>query len=367
MTKICHAHLYGTRDSKYDWLQGHDVLSTNWQEIKPQAPFYLLIPQNTDLLGEYQQGWKITETMPVNGWGIATRKDYLIIDFEFDSLLRKFKDILSIDILAAIEKYSIKNSPYWNFRDVKYKLSSNVQSHIKPVLFRPFDVRYIYYEKSMIERGDHRFDLMKNLFEENISLITVRRTEQLGDHQHFYCSNELSVLHSTSSKEGNFVFPLYTYPDRNEITQERRPNFSPEFLQDISTKLGYTPTPEAIFYYIYAIFHAPTYRRRYAEFLKIDFPRVPLTSNNELFQQLANYGEELVALHLMKSPKLDIPITQFEESGGNRIVDTGHPKYSNNKVTINKQGDGFIGVPEEVWNGSIPVMQKADYERSPLR
>jgi Type ISP C-terminal specificity domain len=69
----------------------------------------------------------------------------------------------------------------------------------------------------------------------------------------------------------------------------------------------------------------------------------------------------LVALHLMKSPKLDIPITQFEEFGGNRIVDTGYPKYSNKKVTINKQGNGFRGVPEEVWNfyiGGYQVCQK---------
>jgi predicted helicase len=148
---------------------------------------------------------------------------------------------------------------------------------------------------------------------------------------------------------GVTLFPLYLYPDRSEFNQDRRLNFSPEFLKDITAKLGYTPTPEAIFYYIYAIFYSPTYRTRYAEFLKIDFPRVPLTSDVNLFQQLAIYGEELVALHLMKSTKLDRLITQFE-GNPDPIVDAGNPKYVEGKVILNKKCDGFVGVPESVWN-----------------
>lgn len=162
---------------------------------------------------------------------------------------------------------------------------------------------------------------------------------------------------------GSYAFPLYLYEE------ERHSNFSQEFLITITEKLGYIPTPEAIFYYIYAILHSPTYRTRYAEFLKIDFPRVPLTSNNELFRQLADYGEQLVQLHLMTSPKLDplgspVPstgatpatdwthnlITEFVEATGNRTVDPGHPKYDRGAVIINKKGDKFTGVPEEVWN-----------------
>lgn len=130
----------------------------------------------------------------------------------------------------------------------------------------------------------------------------------------------------------SYLAPLYLYPSSNNsqisvLQEQRRPNFSQNFLNDITSKLGYTPTPEAIFYYIYAIFHSPTYRTRYAEFLKIDFPRVPFTSSDELFRQLAAYGEELVALHLMKSPKLDKTITQYCDRGGNQVVDAGHPKF----------------------------------------
>lgn len=168
----------------------------------------------------------------------------------------------------------------------------------------------------------------------------------------------------SDNKGGESLFPLYIYSEtqaEREMGIVRSPNLSQTFLKAISALLDYIPTPEAIFYYIYAIFHSPTYRTRYAEFLKIDFPRVPLTSNKALFEQLSEIGEELVSLHLMKSPKLNAASIQFTEQGGNCVVDAGHPKYTDGKVVINKKGDRFINVPENVWNfyvGGYQVCQK---------
>ena len=70
-------------------------------------------------------------------------------------------------------------------------------------------------------------------------------------------------------------------------------------------------TPEDILHYVYAVFHSPGYRSRYAEFLKIDFARLPLTGNLDLFRALARLGGELTALHLLDSPYLAQPITEF--------------------------------------------------------
>lgn len=131
---------------------------------------------------------------------------------------------------------------------------------------------------------------------------------------------------------------------------EKRPNIAPKFLVKLEQKLGYTPTPEDIFHYIYAIFHSPNYRSRYAEFLKIDFPRVPLTRNVDLFRQLGELGEQLVNLHLMKSPILNKTSSAFIDNGGGCVVDAGHPKYENGKVVINKQKDGFRYIHKAVWN-----------------
>ncbi len=118
-------------------------------------------------------------------------------------------------------------------------------------------------------------------------------------------------------------------------------------------------TPEDIFHYAYAVFHSPGYRSRYAEFLKIDFPRLPLTGTLELFRALARLGGELTALHLLESPKLDCPITEWL---GGPNLEVEKISWSNNTVWVNKaQTAGFRGVSETVWNfhiGGYQVCEK---------
>jgi len=179
--------------------------------------------------------------------------------------------------------------------------------------------------------------------------------------QHILATDQLTddCYVSNKSRERGYTIPLYLGSESEKpfgIT--RRPNFSQPFLKDLTDRLGYPPTPEAIF-------HSPTYRSRYAEFLKIDFPRVPLTRNDALFRQLATYGEELVALHLMKSAKLEQKSKhpQFVGQEGKCIVEPGHPKYEvkSRSVINNKKGDRFTHVPEAVWNfyvGGYPVCAK---------
>jgi len=301
MTQIYHTHLYGDRDSKYDWLQNHDVLSTNWQEIKPQAPFYLLIPQNNDLLGEYQAYWKITEAMPINSVGIVTARDSLTIHWTEEEVWETIQDFVSLEPEQAREKYDLgKDARDWKivFAQNDLRQSGLLRENIVPISYRPFDTRYTYYTGN--SRGFHcmpRGDVMRHIVKNsNFSFICTRQTR---DEWNIFTTSSIAGHKSLAAYDIGSLFPLYLYPDRTEITQEHRPNFSPQFLKDLTATLGYTPTPETVFYYIYAVFYSPTYRSRYAEFLKIDFPRVPLTRNVALFQQLAAYGEELVALHLL--------------------------------------------------------------------
>jgi predicted helicase len=118
--------------------------------------------------------------------------------------------------------------------------------------------------------------------------------------------------------------------------------------------------------YAYAILHSAAYRARYTEFLKIDFPRLPLTGNLTLFRELSRLGGELVALHLLESPKLAKPITEF--IGASReVTKVG---YTDQTVWINAGGtkakttagtSGFHPVPEAVWNfhiGGYQVCEK---------
>ncbi|OHY39518.1 DNA methyltransferase [Cylindrospermopsis raciborskii CS-508] len=370
-----HAHLYGLRDYKYNTLTENTVNTTKFSEVKPKSEFYLLIPQDTSLFTEYEDYFKITDVMPVNSVGIVTARDKLTIQDSPEEVWNIVTDFVNLGIEEAREKYSLgEDARDWKVDLAQDDLRNNIKdNNIIPILYRPFDTKFTYYTgKSRGFICMPRPEVMRNMLlgknvvgKDNLCLLSSRQQSTVG-YRHCWASQEVVeyCVISTTSREGNQVFPLYLYPDKNnpkELQQEKRANFSEDFLKKIEINLGYLPTPETIFYYIYAIFHSPTYRTRYAEFLKIDFPRVPITSDKNLFSQLAKYGEELVALHLMKSPRLNNLITQFTENGGHGIVDPAHPKYTQSTVVINKKGDKFVGVPEAVWNfyvGGYQVCQK---------
>ena len=344
------------------------VNTTNFKEVKPQSEFYLLIPQDTDLFAEYGQYLKITDVMTVNVLGFQTHRDDFAIDFEKEEIYKRIAEMRdeSISDEEYVNKYDLKENKDWKIKNVRQVIKDDDkwQNKLITCLYRPFDRRYCYYSTAIIDRP--RRELINHVAgKDNLCLGLGRQGIAVNDPIWSLISVSSKPIDANIFRRGGInVFPLYLYPDTNkpqELQQQKRPNFSEDFLKKIEINLGYLPTPETIFYYIYAIFHSPTYRSRYAEFLKIDFPRVPLTSDNELFCQLAEYGEELVALHLLKSPKFNNLITQFTENGGSQIVDAGHPKYTNGAVVINKKGDKFVGVPEDVWNfyiGGYQVCQK---------
>ena len=329
---------------------------------------YLLIPQDTDLFTEYEHYFKITDVMPVNVLGFQTHRDDFAIHFEKEEIYKRIAEMRNENISDEeyYTKYQIKDNRDWKLKEARQMVRNDPTWEDKLIncLYRPFDWRECYF--SAVAMDYPRRELINHVAsKDNLCLLSSRQQSTVG-YRHCWVSREVveSCVISTTSREGNQVFPLYLYPDKNnpkELQQEKRANFSEDFLKKIEINLGYLPTPETIFYYIYAIFHSPTYRTRYAEFLKIDFPRVPITSDKNLFSQLAKYGEELVALHLMKSPRLNNLITQFTENGGHGIVDPAHPKYTQSTVVINKKGDKFVGVPEAVWNfyiGGYQVCQK---------
>jgi Type ISP C-terminal specificity domain len=323
MAKIFHASLHGLSKAKDLALLASDIDKTEWSDIDLEASeFYLLIPQSYDLRTEYDRGWKVTDIFPVNSVGIVTGQDA-------KTITAKKADA---ELLAAERKLSI--------------------STVKPILYQPFDIHHIVYDSTVVTRP--RLRVMQHMLAgENLGLLISRQV--ISEFRHIFVSENISNFNAldTAGKFGTGpFFPLYLYPTtqaEKDMGIKCHPNIAPEFLTKLKQNLGYVPTPEAIFHYIYAIFHSPKYRSRYAEFLKIDFPRVPLTRNVDLFRQLGKLGEQLVNLHLMKSPILNETSSPFINNGGGCIVEHP-PKYESGKVVINKQKDGFMDVPEAVWS-----------------
>ena len=190
---------------------------------------------------------------------------------------------------------------------------------------------------------------------QNLGLCMSRNVET-GTFSHVACAHTIIGHHCVSLKEVNYLFPLRLTSDEDELLTESRVNFSTNILHHFKDK---NITPEDIFHYIYAIFHSPGYRTRYAEFLKIDFPRLPLTGNINLFRSLSRLGAELVSLHLLESPKLDAPITKYI---GARAPEVEKVSWTENTVWLDKaKTTGFAGVREEVWNfhiGGYQVCEK---------
>ena len=366
MAKVLYYDVWGRREDKYKFLESASLDNINWIEVKPTEPNYFFAPKNLDYEDEYNKELSINDIFPVYAAGVKTRRDNVCVDYDRETLLNRFCDIsINTNLEELKEKYNIKDTEYWNLEKAKLDIKQDeIESKLLLYAYRPFDNRWVYYNHKIIERGDSRKELMGHLLKgNNIALLSCRQQVEPGFY-HIFCS-EILTEHCTvslKSREATYVFPLYTYPntenDQTNLFIERTPNLSPTFLKTIKEKLGKIPTPEKIFYYAYAIFHSPTYRTRYAEFLKIDFPRLPLTSNQKLFHELAIKGEELVNLHLMKSDKLNTLITTYQTIGDNQVSEVTYNSELQ-RVYINKQSY-FTDIPPHIWEFKIGGYQVLD-------
>jgi predicted helicase len=118
-------------------------------------------------------------------------------------------------------------------------------------------------------------------------------------------------------------------------------------------------TPQEIFYYSYAMLFSNSYRNKYDEFLRRDFPRIPFTSDYKLFCKLVNIGRELVNIHLLKTTECSTPNAKFQGLGNQR-VDKINYSVEEKKVFINSK-QYFEGLSRSVWEyeiGSYQVCEK---------
>ncbi len=375
---VHYADMWGSRESKYKTLFESDVVSTGWQELTPTTPYFFFVPKDFSLEEEYSTCWSIKDILPLSGPGIKTERDRVSIHWTVELVKKTLTDFTSKSEAEIRETYKLgQDSRDWKVGSAKADVieSKSDADLINAILYRPFDTRYTWYTgktRGFIGTPDRR--VMQHMAKDNIALLACRQQAELGFY-HILCSNTLVECCAVSLKtrEITSVFPLYLYPTEGEmqLQEGRRPNLNPEFIKAFSEKLELkfvedgkgdlkeTFGPEDIFNYAYAVFHSPTYRTRYAEFLKIDFPRLPLTSNKELFRALAEKGTELVSLHLMESPTLANRITRYPVSGSNTVEKVSYDDNSQ-RVYINKT-QYFEGVPPEVWNfhvGGYHVSQK---------
>ena len=331
---IHHAERYGTRQSKYDYLDDHDLGSTEWQKINPHSPFYMFIPRDDARETEYRRFPSVSDIFPINSVGIVTARDRLTIRWSEQEAWDTVRAFSGMDPELARQAYQLgKDAQDWKIEWAQRDLLNSGPSREKivPVSYRPFDTRYTYYtgrSRGFICRP--RSEVMQHMLAgENLALMTPKRVEHVGSWQHAFISNTISGHVTVSLKTIDYIFPLYIYPtaDRDDLfaqlePTERQPNLNPNLFASLEKAHGSEPSPEEILHYIYAILHAPTYREKYTEFLRSDFPRVPFIADRELFTQLAAFGKRLAELHLLTSSELDPPACRFEGEGDSIVMRT---------------------------------------------
>lgn len=207
----------------------------------------------------------------------------------------------------------------------------------------------------MVDWG--RQEVMRHILEPNISLCFMRQVSTSESYTQVLLSEHMVDNRTFFSSKGIIQqAPLYIYPETDKkdlfsehVSGEKKPNINPELFEELKKSFKKEVTPEEIFYYIYAILHSNIYRTKYAEFLNIDFPRVPFTKEYKLFIQLGKLGKQLADLHLLKSKDLEKTISKFPIDGNKKVE---KPKYENEKVWINKE-QYFDGIKENVWQYQI--------------
>ena len=369
---VWRTNIWGDRVAKYETCARSNFKQIDWSVLKPASPWYYFVERSNVQQSEYNSFSSIKDIFPINVAGIITARDHLAIDFspkELETKIEKFADP-GLSVVDTKIAFKLEDSRGWKVEEAKKVLhdDSSWKKQILPISYRPFDNRYIVNDKKVVDWG--RWDLMRHLLEKNIALSTIRKMDIVEQWTHVLAVQGLTTHHTVSMKEVNYAFPLYLYPKqgaqvakvelfRSEATSDNTSveNISASFRGDLNTRYG-TPyfTPEQVFGYIYAILHAPTYRTRYAEFLRGDFPRIPLTATRAAFEALSALGWDLAQKHLLKS----VPANPVAYKGkGNNTVEK--PRYAETEqaVYINAT-QSFAPVPEPAWNFHIGGYQVID-------
>ena len=376
---IDHADVWGPRETKYDWFSKHSVGNTAFEKLSPQTPFYFFKPQNANYREEYEAGFKLTEAMPCFGLGFQSSRDHLVVGFERHELEGRISNFISPQRTdteirnelfpgKVVADYAAGDTRQWSLSEARRVLRAdpNWRKHIRTCLYRPFDCRAILYDRRMVDWP--RPEVLGHMLHPNLCLLANRQSKEEFA---ALCTNLIPERKIAAVYDASSSFPLYLHhnDDGLQLSATRQPNFSHGFLKALAVSLGIQQskphglpaglTSEDIFHYAYAVFHSPAYRSRYSEFLKVDFPRLPLTVSLVLFRALARLGCELTGLHLLESPNIAQPITEFI---GGRNPEIEKISWTRNTVWVDKaQTAGFQGVREDVWDfhiGGYQVCEK---------
>ena len=366
--EVFHFDVFGAREAKYEFLWSNAFGKVKFRKLKLHAPHFFFVPKDFSAQTEYENGFAVNALFSEYNPGVTTGGDSMAVKFYRTEIEAVANDFLSLDVGELKDKYFARGETGgWNFAAAKQDLMRR-QFQVTNLLYRPFDMRWTLYSTGgFISRQRHK-TMRHMLAGDNLGLTTSRSYPTGEIFDRVFVTRRIADKHAASDQ--TYFFPLYVYPDEEEIRLDdepaRKPNLDADIVQQLADKTGMKFTPEKtaarntfapvdILDYIYAVIHSPAYRNKFREFLKIDFPRVPFPRDKKHFRQLAKLGAELRALHLMESEKLNRLITTYPEPGDNTVTTV---KFEAGKARINAT-QYFGDVPPAAWAFYIGGYQPA--------
>ena len=360
--KVYFSELWGTRKKKYEALEQLSVSSIPWQECDAVTPNYTFHPSGPAFDAYRQKFPSLTDWLSVYSSGVITARDGFSIAEDASVLVKRAKDFsgnIELTNKELCQNLGIKEKKGWDITRARKMLASEAEfnSLIKDISYRPFDDRKIIYHDSVVWTTAR--STMKNMIAGNNFALISARSEKSGTCSHFFVSDKLVETKCGERTTQSAVFPLYLYPDEQDLDRVRRINLDRKLLKKMKTLAEHpkhgSPDELAVFDYIYGALHCPAYRETYAEFLKIDFPRIPWPSTPEEFWTVAEKGRQLRKLHLMEPAVIGDTPYPFTGEGDNMV---GKPRFEDGKVWINKT-QHFANAPEVSWGFYIGGYQPA--------
>ena len=361
LAEVMHGDLWGSRAEKYQALvnSGNQVFS---DVLNPVAPWFMLEPYDETVAAIYENGFSVPDFMPVGGTGVVTKRDKLTIHETKDGVLNAVRDMRERAEDFVRNKYVLPA----DVRDWRYHWAlGDLEDHaatysIEPIAYRPFDNRYIYY--SGRSRGFVGWPVEKVMGNfargSNIGLATARSNKNPVP-DHFFVVDRMMETKCAESSTQSAVYPLYLYPNEQDLDQTRRVNFDLKLFKKLQKLAKHpthgTPDEVQVFDYIYGVLHCPAYRETYAEFLKIDFPRIPWPATTDEFWDVSAKGTQLRKLHLMDPATIGQTPYPFTGEGDN-VVDK--LSFADGRIWINKT-QYFADAPEVSWGFYIGGYQPA--------
>lgn len=352
---VRYSTIRGSRLEKYKLAANSDLRNLDWRSINPTSPNYFLVPRTEEGREVYESYWSLQKVFLEGSTGVLTGRDRLSVAPTESALREQLAVFMSSSPDTDISvQFGVESSGHWSLSDARGAIREEglQPTLIRKLAYRPFDLRYYYDHGAIVFR--RREKVMAHMYDGQIGLVICRLTKG-GPWGHCLVADQATddSFVSDRSKERAYLFPL-SVMDRGS---PRRENISSEFRSLLDIRYEHHYRPEEVLGYIYAVLFAPTYRKRYAEFLHIDFPRIPLPEAKAAFDSLSGLGWALTQAHLLRQfPRKKLAIYY---GSGDHTVEAVRYVPADAAIAINKD-QFFRPCPPPVWNFHIGGYQVLD-------